>query len=232
MPTFTSLADLNNCTEMLLRAFPLPCCWWQCIQGLYWQINLWISAAGAVAGGCSPARCVGSCIVWLRARLIAVGGQLFDSSLFFYVCISRRQIELNKKRNWRDQSGAFSWKKIVAKYNAPFVLKFVGGGRACGNGQRRSAEVDEMAFFTYRNVLILYFPLVFLRNKCAWELQRTPLQDPAGFCLRVARSSCFPFTLKVQTCSQALVQVTAVELTAAQQESLALLTAMFFWNCL
>lgn len=123
-------------------------------------------------------------------------------------------------------------KKIVAKYNAPFVLKFVGGGRACGNGQRRSAEVDEMAFFTYRNVLILYFPLVFLRNKCAWELQRTPLQDPAGFCLRVARSSCFPFTLKVQTCSQALVQVTAVELTAAQQESLALLTAMFFWNCL
>lgn len=127
MPTFTSLADLNNCTEMLLRAFPVPCHWWQRIQGLYWQINLRISAAGAVAGGCSPARCVGSCIVWLQARLITVGGQMFDSSLFLclYFSQANRTGERKKKRNWRDPSGAFS-RKNSCKIQCTFCAEVCG----------------------------------------------------------------------------------------------------------
>lgn len=51
---------------------------------------------------------------------------------FFYVCISLRQIELGKEKK-KEIGGTeveHSHEKIVVKYNAPFVLKFVGGGRA------------------------------------------------------------------------------------------------------
>lgn len=43
-----------------------------------------------------------------------------------FLCLCFSQAIGAEKRNWRDQSGAFSWKKIDAKHKAPFVLEFGG----------------------------------------------------------------------------------------------------------